>query len=253
MDEGLSPRSPEPRRPLEAGGGAAERAASEPGSEALMMQILSTEHFSLLTSRSLVYNESFTRVGMFLTFLSMSLVAIALLANTLDETDQLPAVAAIVLGFDLVIGLATLIRVNTAYREDFQAVQAMARIRHGYVELAPEAARYLSTSTHDDVASVMAAYGGQPRSLLAGLGYGLSSSAGLAVLVVSLVAGAFVAVISLALGASSAVAVTLGAMAALATMALLVRWGYRSAVAEPRDLDVRFPAPGAVDGQPSTR
>ena len=40
------------------------------------LQILSTEHWSLLTARSLVYNESFSRGAMFLTFLSASLVAL---------------------------------------------------------------------------------------------------------------------------------------------------------------------------------
>lgn len=38
------------------------------------IQILSTEHWSLLSARSLAYNEAFTRGGMFLAFLSMSFV-----------------------------------------------------------------------------------------------------------------------------------------------------------------------------------
>ena len=39
------------------------------------LQILSTEHWSLLAARSLVYNEAFARAGMFLSFLSATLVA----------------------------------------------------------------------------------------------------------------------------------------------------------------------------------
>ena len=34
-----------------------------------VLTILSTEHWSLLSGRSLAYNEAFTRGGMFLTFL----------------------------------------------------------------------------------------------------------------------------------------------------------------------------------------
>ena len=34
-----------------------------------VLQILSTEHWGLLTARSLAYNEAFTRASMFLTFL----------------------------------------------------------------------------------------------------------------------------------------------------------------------------------------
>ena len=46
--------------------------------------LLTTEHWSLLTSRSLAYNEAFTRGGMFLTFLSMSFVALALFAQAMS-------------------------------------------------------------------------------------------------------------------------------------------------------------------------
>ena len=45
-------------------------------SDPRVITILSTEHWSLLTARSLVYNEMFTRGGMFLTLLSASLVAL---------------------------------------------------------------------------------------------------------------------------------------------------------------------------------
>ena len=49
-----------------------------------VVQILSTEHWSLLASRSLAYNEAFTRGGMFLTFLSASIVALALFSNAMS-------------------------------------------------------------------------------------------------------------------------------------------------------------------------
>ena len=83
------------------------------------MQVLSTEHMSLLSQRSLVYNEAFTRVGMLLTFVSMSLVALALLSGALPVRSDLVVIVAIVLGFDLVVGVATVIRVRNAYQEDF--------------------------------------------------------------------------------------------------------------------------------------
>ena len=45
---------------------------------ALQLQVLSTEHWSLLASRSLAWNESFARAGMFLSALSGAIVALAL-------------------------------------------------------------------------------------------------------------------------------------------------------------------------------
>ena len=52
--------------------------------------LLTTEHWSLLTARSLAYNEAFTRGGMFLTFLSMSFVALALFSSAMSFGERLP-------------------------------------------------------------------------------------------------------------------------------------------------------------------
>ena len=79
-----------------------------------VVQILATEHWSLLASRSLAYNEAFTRGGMFLAFLSTSFVALALLAQAMAFGEYFLTVAAVVLAFDLVIGLATYGRISGA-------------------------------------------------------------------------------------------------------------------------------------------
>lgn len=58
--------------------------------------LLTTEHWSLLSARSLAYNEAFVRAGMFLTFLSMSFVALALVAQAMAFGQGFLTVAAIV-------------------------------------------------------------------------------------------------------------------------------------------------------------
>jgi len=45
------------------------------------LQVLSTEHMSLLATRTLTWNEIFTRSSMFLSALSGALVALALVAQ----------------------------------------------------------------------------------------------------------------------------------------------------------------------------
>jgi hypothetical protein len=246
MDEGLSPRAQEPRRPLESAGSPGIETLPTDGSrDSLVLQVLSTEHFSLLSQRGLVYNEAFTRVGMLLTFVSMSLVALALLSSALPAATDLVVIAIVVLGFDLIVGLATVIRVRNAYQEDFTAVQAMNRVRHGYVELAPEVMPYLSTGVYDDVSGVGASYGTSivASSTLAGVAYGFSTSIGLAMLVVALLTGALVAVGALAIGVSGGVALAAGAAAALVAITALAWVGYRTQVRSQADLVVRFPPP----------
>src|SRR5207248_1257863 len=61
-----------------------ERPAGGPGSataEGVSMQILSTEHWSLLATRSLGYTEFFSRANMFFSVLSGAVIALALIAQ----------------------------------------------------------------------------------------------------------------------------------------------------------------------------
>ena len=254
MDEGLSPRAQEPRRPLAAASSQGIAALPSDGSrDSLALQVLATEHFSLLTHRSLAYNEAFTRVGMFLTFLSMSFVAMALLSGAMPIGADFLVIATIVLGFDLVIGVTTLVRVGNANLEDLHAVHGMARIRHGYVELAPETKPYFTSPTNDDMASVLRAYtiadpGSTRANIRANVLYGLSTSGGMLTLVISLVAGALGAVASLAVGVPGGLAFAIGTIITVLFFVASIRWSLGRAIRNRRALVVNFPPPAGDGG-----
>ena len=209
-----------------------------------MLQILSTEHWSLLTARSLAYNEAFTRASMFLTFLSMSFVAMALLTQAMGFAHDFFVVAAIVLGFDFVIGILTLVRIAGTSVDDLRATQGMNRIRHGYLRMAPQAAPFFVTGTHDDVPGVMKTYGyGGPSTWLGDLGYGLSTSQGMIGLIVAMVGGVFAAVLTLALGGTGWLPLVTAAATALAVIVIEAGWTFRSVARNQASLEVRFPSP----------
>jgi hypothetical protein len=209
------------------------------------VQILSTEHWSLLASRSLAYNEAFTRGGMFLTFLSMSFVALALLAQGMRFGDDFLTVAAVVLAFDLVIGLATYFRIDGANVDDLRAVHGMARIRHAYTQIAPITIPYFTAATHDDMASVVTAYG-SPASTGPGLFlYGLTTSGGMIGLITSMVGGVFVAVLSLIVGVTGGIAVWIGVGGAVLVFAALAALTVGSVPRYQARLTTLFPAPEA--------
>lgn len=123
------------------------------------LQILTAEHSSLLTTRSLAYNEAFTRASMFLDLLGMSFVGLALLATAVGFGDDFLIVAVIVLAFDFLVGVLTYARVMAANGEDFFTMHAMNRIRHGYLLVAPTVRPFFTSGTHDDVPGVMQSYG----------------------------------------------------------------------------------------------
>ncbi len=186
-----------------------------------VLQILSTEHWSLLSSRSLAYNEAFTRGGMFLSFLSMSFVALALLAQGMSFGQEFLTIAAIVLAFDFVIGLTTYGRIIGANEDDLRAVHGMARIRHGYTQIAPIVTPYFTSGTHDDVAGINLSYGDPPSTGAGLVLYGLTTSGGMIGLIVSMVGGVLTGVLSLMVGASGAGAVWIGVGGAVVVYCVL--------------------------------
>jgi hypothetical protein len=208
-----------------------------------VVQIMSTEHWSLLASRSLAYNEAFTRGGMFLTFLSTSFVALALLAQAMTFGDSFLTVAAIVLAFDLVIGVTTYGRINGANVDDLRAVYGMARIRHGYTEIAPIVAPYFTTATHDDIQSVVTAYGSPSNTGIRLLLYGLTTSGGMIALITAMVGGVLVAVLSLLIGIAGGLAVWTGVGGSVVVFAILYVMTFGSVAGHQEQLTALFPAP----------
>jgi hypothetical protein len=248
-----NPVQPDPRPP------SMPRAASDAVTAALAdpraVTILSTEHWSLLTSRSLSYNEAFSRAQMFLTFLSASLVALGFVATNAAVRPELPVVGASLLALDLFIGLATLGRLQRAASEEFLALQGMARIRHAYLELVPTLEPYFSTSRYDDLMGVMAAYGATPSRPTAAqsVGHGLTTMPGMVSVIDSAIAGALAAAIVLAIGMDPGGAFIAGVLTGLASVVALTVWQQRSFHAANRRLEVRFPSPTALHGAHEVR
>jgi hypothetical protein len=123
--------------------------------DSVRMQILATEHWSLLATRSMVWNEMFTRAGMFLTTLSASIVALALVAqaSAFDETFRM--LALLILPVVLFLGLATSVRLGHAQVMDTWSVAGMNRLRHAYLDIAPDLEPYFVTSHHDDIPGLL--------------------------------------------------------------------------------------------------
>lgn len=129
---------------------------------ALRLQILSTEHWSLLATRSLAWNETFSRAGMFLSTLSGAMVAIALVAQASASSSGFVLFALAILPIVLFIGVATFVRLGASNYYDALCIIGMNRIRAGYLELVPDLERYLVMSAHDDQRGVAISMGVPP-------------------------------------------------------------------------------------------
>jgi hypothetical protein len=230
-----------PTLPREAPQTAADEALTDPRA----LEILTTEHSSLLATRSLAYNEAFSRASMFLQFLSASLIVIGFLISALGLTPTVGLLASILLGADLYIGVATASRLIGANREELQCVRGMNRIRHAYRDIVPELETYFVTGFHDDARGVLATYGEVAASgrVLRNILHGLGTTIGMISTIDALIFGALMAAISLGLGLSLGTAVILAVAGFLVAFGLFVVVGMRSAVGQQASAKSHFPTP----------
>jgi hypothetical protein len=121
-------------------------------------QILGTEHWSLLATRALLWNEAMARATVLLTVLSAAIIALALLADATGFGSQTTALALVLLPVVLLLGIATYVRLVQINNEEFKLVLAMNRLRHAYLTIEPGLEPYFTTGHHDDERGLVATY-----------------------------------------------------------------------------------------------
>ena len=126
---------------------------------ALRVQLLTTEHWSLLATRSLSWNESFARAGMFLTLLTGAVVALALVAQATSFGSGFTTFALLLLPVVFFVGSSTFVRLNEINEEDLTWVKGMNRLRRAYLEIDPGIEPYLITGWTEDLVGVLRTFG----------------------------------------------------------------------------------------------
>jgi hypothetical protein len=230
-----------PARAPEPGGGTDGGPLGDPR----ILQILSTEHWSLLSARSLVYNEAFARAGMFLTFVSATLVALALAGPAMTFSSDFLLLATGLLALDLLMGFATVARLLDATLDDLRAIHGMNRIRNGYAQIAPDVLPFLITSIHDDAAGVMATYGVQAGSqtFLGGLIHGLSTTNGMISTINAALAGAVAGLATVQMGGSASLAAAATIVVFFVLFTAESRYAFRVIRRFEGGVESRFPTP----------
>lgn len=120
-----------------------------------MLQALTTEHFTLQGARSVLISEVNSRATIYLSAVSSAVVALAFVTSISPSPDSVRAFALVLLPILAFMGFVTKARLVQLSYADFQYQRAINRIRHFYVDIAPETARYLTLSIYDDTAGVV--------------------------------------------------------------------------------------------------
>lgn len=209
----------EERMPMGAGGGHPETpAASSPGadwrSDPRSLQILTTEHWSLLATRSLSWNESFARTSMFLTSLSTATVALALVGSATGFGFEFLVFGIVVLSITLFLGVATFVRLTQVNNEDLYWVAGMNRLRGVYARLEPGIEDEFVTGTTLDVPGFALSFGAMQVTGLAPLHF-LITTPGVVGIITAVLAGVVAGLVTLLAAPAMTSAVGVGVVVAL--------------------------------------
>jgi hypothetical protein len=210
-------------------------------SAALRLQILSTEHWSLLTTRSQTWSESFARAQMFLSVLSANVIALALVAQTSLLSTGFTTFALVLLPVVLFLGLATYLRLVSVNHDEHRWVRGMNRIRAGYLELAPELERYFVTSHHDDERGILATAGWKSGPTL----YGYITTPAMVGVIDAVVAGVITFIGASALGLEDRFAAVLSVVVAVVWNLGLSLYAVRASRREFESSSAISPSPEA--------
>ena len=132
-----------PRKPPAPSTHRANRGLDDPRA----VDILTTEHWSLLSTRTLGYQEMFSRATIFIGVLSGTVIALALLAQATHFGREILWFALLLISVALFVGLATFVRSVAINFEDARWVAGMNLPRDAYLQIVPDLEPFFVTVT----------------------------------------------------------------------------------------------------------
>ena len=209
-------------------------------------QLLATEHWSLLATRSMSWNEAFSRTGMFLSTLSAATVALALAGPAMSFGSAFPLFALVVLSVTLFLGLATYVRLTQVNNEDLYWATGMNIIRNAYTKLSPGIEQHFVTGYTLDTEGMARTYGAVDVTSGVSPWHMLVTTPAVVAVISSAIAGVMGGLIAGQLSMVLELAVFVGIAVFVLFVVVLMAWGRREAnayiarVMETRGID---PAP----------
>ena len=200
---------------------------------------------------------------MLLSTLSATVVAIAVAAQVAAFGPAFVAFALVVLPFVELVGVATFARLGEANSEDLQSIQGMNRIRHAYLEIAPQLEPYFVTGRNDDLPALFSAYGmgsGSTSSVQRGFHHAFVMTQGMVGIINSMVAGVFGFLLATSLGAPTGEAMAAGVLLLVVMLGSQVVVGVSAHRRLRASLRFHFPSaandhrtPPTAESRPKTR
>ena len=203
-----------------------------------LVAIMTTEHYTLQTGRSMTIAETNGRASLFVGAVSSGLVALALVGQLSRLGTAFFVFSLVVLPTLFFMGVITFERVLESGSDDLIYARGINRIRHLYLEYAPQMQPYFILSTHDESGLPIEHLGTRHRVRW----QVFLSMGGMVAMINSVLAGSFVglllAVFTLPLTATTSAGVAIF----LASVGLHQRYQWRQWMQLERHLPILFPS-----------
>jgi hypothetical protein len=203
-----------------------------------LVSIMTTEHYNLRMALSMNTTEITGRASLFVGAVSSALIALAFVGQVSHLGTAFFVFGLVVLAALVVMGLITFERVLESSNTQFMYARGINRIRHLYLEYAPQMQPYFILSAHDDVEGTLTDMGVMHSSIW----QGFFSLAGMVAVITSVLAGGLMGLLLSALSLPLAVTTSAGVVVFLVSVGLHQLYQWRNWQQLGRDLPARFPS-----------
>ncbi len=202
-----------------------------------LITIMTTEHYNLQTGRAMTISEANGRSSLFVGAVSSGLIALAFVGQISHLGTAFYVFSLVVLPTLLFMGLITFERVLQSGSVDVIYARGINRIRHLYLEYAPQMQPYFILSAYDDRQGTF----GNEAMRISWLQVFLST-AGMIAVINSVLAGSFVGLLLAAFTLPLWVCTSAGVIAFLVSVGIHQRHQSEQWMRVERNLPVLFPS-----------
>ncbi|MEP6729054.1 MAG: hypothetical protein ABJE10_00385 [bacterium] len=189
------------------------------------VDILTTEHWSLLSTRSLGYQEILGRATIFIAIVSGVIVSLALLAQATRFGRESMVLGVLLISVALFIGVTTFVRTVVINFEDARWVAGITLLRHAYLRIVPELEEFFITDLEFNTDPRSLAHGSPQR--MRTLAFSLTTTSGIVAALNSVLAGAFASGVCAIANASLAMDAMVGGGVSIVSAGLHVWYAAR--------------------------
>ena len=202
-----------------------------------LVSIITTEHYNLQTGRSMTIAEANGRASLFVGAVSSGLIALTFVGQISHLGTAFFVFSLVVIPTLVFMGLITFERVLQSGLADIIYARGVNRIRHLYLEYAPQLQPYFMLSAHDDREETLS-----HEAMSTSWVQVFFNTAGMIVVINSVLIGSFVGLLLTVFSLPLWVCTSAGVVAFLVSVVIHQRYQWGQWMRQERNLRVIFPS-----------